>query len=96
MNLHSSLSRMFHSVRAMLGVDLVQCRGFLIDGDHAIRWREGVFTRSLERSVCDIAFFFASHSYLCWYNREHCHSCPYASLMPGFCEFQLYTQRPTI
>ena len=91
MNLYSSPSRMFRSVRAMLGVDLVQFRGFLIDGDHAIRWREGVLTRSLERSVFDIASFFASHSYLCWYNREHCYSCPYASLMPGLWEFQLYT-----
>ena len=34
------------------GVDLGQCRGILIDGDHAIEWRKGAIALSSERSVC--------------------------------------------
>ena len=62
---------MFRSLHRILpaeefgDVDLCLCRGFLIDGDHAIKWREGDMASS-GRSVCCIVFMlFGSHSYFC-------------------------------
>jgi hypothetical protein len=52
-----------HSLAGMLpvddfeDVDLCLCRGFLIDGDHAIKWREGAIASPLDRSVCCNVFY---------------------------------------
>jgi hypothetical protein len=40
-------------------VDLGQCRGILIDGDHAIEWRKGAVALSSERSVVAIHCIFS-------------------------------------
>ncbi|KAH9178664.1 hypothetical protein EDB89DRAFT_966021 [Lactarius sanguifluus] len=38
------------SLLGLLVQDVKSCRGFLVDGDHAIEWRKGAITPSLERS----------------------------------------------
>jgi hypothetical protein len=46
-------------------VDLSQCRGFLIDGDHAIKWREGGITSLSERAVRGNALHALWITFLC-------------------------------
>ena len=48
----SSLARIHNQNVDFQGVDFTHCRGILIDGDHAIKWRQGEEGPSTERSVC--------------------------------------------
>jgi len=61
-------------------VDL--CRGFLIDGDHAVEWRTITQSRMYERTVCQKLAYISPTNHAIFF-RALSPSCLCASYMPG-------------
>ena len=56
--------------------------GFLIDGDHAIKWYEGAIMALLEQSVGSVALSL-DHILVYAYHRAHCPLHLVVSSLPG-------------